>query len=664
MNEVLLGPLGRRILQGYGWLLLIFVIAPAVILIPISFSGGSDFTFPPQVMSLEWYERLVDDARWRDAALLSLKVAAFASILAAILGTQAAIALSRVAPRYARYVKLLFISPMIVPLMVIGVGFYVVFARIHLLGGFLSLGLAHTVLVLPFVILPVTARLTSLDSVLERAAASLGAGPFPTLYRVVLPLLAPAILAGFVFAFIFSFDEVVVAQFLSGATLETLPRLMWEGISVGGLDKTITAVTTVQIAIAVGTILLIQAWQRRPQRLAVMAMPAETPDPESGSGEGSAIGGGSAGTGGRDFGGPSKKRGGKAATEAARGVGMTFDKLTKRYGDHAAVDAVDLKVEPGEFLTLLGPSGSGKTTLLMLIAGFVAPDSGRLLLGDQDISAVPPHRRDIGVVFQNYALFPHLDVRRNVAFPLEVRGARSAETQRQVDWALKLVHMEAYARRRISQLSGGQQQRIALARAIVFGPRALLMDEPLAALDRNLRLDMQNEIRGLQRSLGQTVVYVTHDQEEALNLSDRVAVMHGGRLQQVDSPRDLYLKPRNAFVAGFFGEANLFTGTAQGEVLTLADGRKLPLPRAQLGPAVLCVRPELVQLDASTPGFPTIEARVSDARFQGSIVRILLQTALGPMVATRQITSAAAVPEVGSAVRVSWAPPLTHVMEG
>ena len=344
---------------------------------------------------------------------------------------------------------------------------------------------------------------------------------------------------------------------------------------------------------------------------------------------------------------------------------MIFDRLTKRYGDHAAVDAVDLKVEPGEFLTLLGPSGSGKTTLLMLIAGFVAPDSGRLLLGGQDISAVPPHRRDIGVVFQNYALFPHLDVRRNVAFPLEVRGARSAETQRQVDWALKLVHMEAYAGRRISQLSGGQQQRIALARAIVFGPRALLMDEPLAALDRNLRLDMQNEIRSLQRSLGQTVVYVTHDQEEALNLSDRVAVMHGGRLQQVDLPRDLYLKPRNAFVAGFFGEANLFKGTGKGEILTLADGRKLPLPRAQLGRAVLCVRPELVQLDApATPGFPAIEARVSDARFQGSIVRILLETALGPLVATRQITSAAAVPEVGSAVRVSWAPPLTHVMEG
>ena len=157
----------------------------------------------------------------------------------------------------------------------------------------------------------------------------------------------------------------------------------------------------------------------------------------------------------------------------------------------------------------------------MMIAGFETPDSGRLLPGDQDISAVPPHRRDIGVVLQNYALVPHPDVRRNVAFPLEVRGARSAETQRQVDWALKLVHMEAYAGRRPSQLSGGQQQRIAIARAIVFGPRALLMDEPLAALDRNLRLDMQNEIRGLQRALGQTVVYVTHDQEEASTFQPR-----------------------------------------------------------------------------------------------------------------------------------------------
>jgi ABC-type Fe3+/spermidine/putrescine transport system ATPase subunit/ABC-type spermidine/putrescine transport system permease subunit II len=645
VSELLLGPVGRRVLQSYGWLLLLFVVAPAAILVPISFSAGSVFTFPPQTLSLEWYRRLVDDPRWRDAALLSLEVATIAAALAVVLGTQASLAISRLPPRAAQYVKLLFIAPMIVPLMVIGLGFYAVFARLRLLGSPLPLALAHTVLVLPFVVLPVTARLVSLDAALERAAASLGAGPFRALWRVILPLLGPAILAGFVFAFIFSFDEVVVAQFLTGARLETLPRLMWEGISVGGLDKTITAVTSVQIALAIAAVLLQQAWRRRPARRAAMTMAVPTQPRAAGPDQ--------------------RRREGRGAHPGeSGGVSITFDRLTKRYGDQTAVDAVDLKVEPGEFLTLLGPSGSGKTTLLMLIAGFLSPDSGRLFLGDRDISAIPPHRRDIGVVFQNYALFPHLDVRRNVAFPLEVRNAPAATIRREVDWALELVHMQAYAGRRIAQLSGGQQQRVALARAIVFGPRALLMDEPLAALDRSLRLDMQNEIRSLQRSLGQTVVYVTHDQEEALNLSDRVAVMHGGRLQQVDSPRDLYLRPRNAFVASFFGEANLFRGTARGEVLTLPDGQKLPLPRAQVGSAVLCVRPELVQLDAPpTPGFPALEARVAETRFQGSIVRILLDSSLGRIVATRQITSAASVPEVGSVVRVSWAGPLTQVME-
>jgi ABC-type Fe3+/spermidine/putrescine transport system ATPase subunit/ABC-type spermidine/putrescine transport system permease subunit II len=653
MSELLLGALGRRLLKAYGWLLLVFVVAPAVILIPVSFSSQSAFVFPPKQLSFEWYGRLIHDESWRDAATLSLQVATFAAVLATLLGTQAAIALSRLAPRHARYVKLLFISPMIVPLMVMGVGFYVVFARLHMLGGFLSLGLAHTALVVPFVVMPVAARLVSVDSVLERAAASLGAGPFRALSRVVLPLLVPAILAGFIFAFIFSFDEVVVAQFLSGATLETLPRLMWEGISVGGLDKTITAVTSVQIAVAVAAILVLEAWRRRPLRAVAVAIPdglpvggAETADRRDAPAFRRADGPGQAGGG------------------AARGVGIAFEGLTKRYGQHAAVDAVDLRVEPGEFMTVLGPSGSGKTTLLMLVAGFVSPDSGRLMLGGEDISRIPPHRRDIGVVFQNYALFPHLDVRRNVAFPLEVRGGAAADIKRRVDWALELVHMQSFAARRISQLSGGQQQRVALARAIVFGPRALLMDEPLAALDRNLRMDMQNELRGLQRSLGQTVVYVTHDQEEALNLSDRVAVMHGGRLQQVAAPRDLYLKPRNAFVAGFFGEANLFHGMAAGDVLTLADGQRLPLPQRHDGAGVLCVRPEMIQFQAAAAaGFPAIEGRVMDARFQGSIVRIRLETSVGPLTATRQITSAAALPEKGARVNVSWMPQLTHVME-
>ncbi len=321
-------------------------------------------------------------------------------------------------------------------------------------------------------------------------------------------------------------------------------------------------------------------------------------------------------------------------------------------------------MHPGELLTVLGPSGSGKTTLLMLVAGFLAPNSGRLLLGERDISSVPPYRRDIGVVFQNYALFPHLDVRRNVAFPLAVRGLRRGAIAERVHWALALVHMDGYADRRVHELSGGQQQRVALARAIVFGPRALLMDEPLAALDRNLRLAMQGEIRTLQRALGQTVLYVTHDQEEALNISDRVAVMRGGRLQQVDTPRDLYLRPRNPFVAAFFGEANLFAGTARGDALLLAGGVRLPLPERGAGAAVLCVRPELVRVDAPEDGFPALDGRVLETRFQGSLVRMRIATPAGEITATRQLTSAAAAPAEGSAVRVSWQPELTHLMAG
>ncbi|GGA56422.1 polyamine-transporting ATPase [Nitratireductor aestuarii] len=348
-----------------------------------------------------------------------------------------------------------------------------------------------------------------------------------------------------------------------------------------------------------------------------------------------------------------------------RGVGVRFEQLSKRYGDFYAVDSLDLNVAPGEFLSILGPSGSGKTTVLMLIAGFVAPTSGRLLLGDQDISQIPPYKRNIGVVFQNYALFPHLDVRRNVGFPLEVRGVPKDEIAKRVNWALERVHMEKFADRRISQLSGGQQQRIALARAIVFEPRALLMDEPLAALDRNLRQDMQYEIRSLQRSLGQTVIYVTHDQEEALNLSDRVAVMNLGRLQQVDTPKNLYLRPANPFVAGFFGEANLLSGKTQGGVFTTDAGIRLPVTETREGPAVLCVRPEMIVFgDERKSDFPSLTGTVLETRYRGSILHIELDTPLGKINAVQHINTTNDAPAEGTTLEFGWDPNLGHVMMG
>ena len=236
---------------------------------------------------------------------------------------------------------------------------------------------------------------------------------------------------------------------------------------------------------------------------------------------------------------------------------ITIRGLTKKFGSLHALDSVDLDVNSGEFLTLLGPSGSGKTTLLMAIAGFNRPDSGSILFGEKEMILAPPHLREVGMVFQNYALFPHMSVAENVAFPLKLRKIAKAECEQRVEEALNTVQLSELGNRRIDQLSGGQRQRVALARAFVFQPRILLMDEPLSALDKKLREQMQIELKHLHRKLGVTTVYVTHDQREALTMSDRIAVINHGRLQQVDTPEVIYNQPANSFVADFIGESTM-----------------------------------------------------------------------------------------------------------
>lgn len=240
--------------------------------------------------------------------------------------------------------------------------------------------------------------------------------------------------------------------------------------------------------------------------------------------------------------------------------------LKKCFGDVVAVEGVSLVVERGEFVTLLGPSGSGKTTTLMMIAGFEAPTSGDILIGGESVITKPPSKRNIGIVFQNYSLFPHMTVFENIAFPLRMRKLQESEIVKKVMKALELVRLPDYSARYPRQLSGGQQQRVALARALVFDPPILLMDEPLGALDKNLREYMQLEIKGIQRQLKITTIYVTHDQQEALTLSDRVAVMNRGRIEQIGSPQEVYEAPQNRFVAGFIGESNLFRGRIVGQV--------------------------------------------------------------------------------------------------
>ena len=237
--------------------------------------------------------------------------------------------------------------------------------------------------------------------------------------------------------------------------------------------------------------------------------------------------------------------------------------LCKRFGEVAAIDGVSLTVQAGEFLTLLGASGSGKSTTLMAVAGFVQPTSGQVLVNGVDQTHSPPYRRDIGLVFQHYALFPHLTVERNVAFPLEMRRMAKADIARRVKGALDLVRLDGFGARKPSELSGGQQQRVALARALVYEPSILLLDEPLGALDKNLREEMQYEIRRIQQSLGITTISVTHDQQEAITMSDRIAIMRAGRIEQVGTPAEIYERPATRFVAEFMGSSNFLRGRVE-----------------------------------------------------------------------------------------------------
>jgi iron(III) transport system ATP-binding protein len=348
---------------------------------------------------------------------------------------------------------------------------------------------------------------------------------------------------------------------------------------------------------------------------------------------------------------------------------LTIDGVVRSFSEVRAVDDVSISVGDGEFFTLLGPSGCGKTTLLRMVAGFCELDNGRILLGEQRIDTLPPHKRDTGMVFQNYAVFPNLTVGDNVAYGLRARRIRGEAIRERVARALKLVQLEGFAERRPHQLSGGQLQRVAIARAVIIEPHVLLLDEPLSNLDAKLRVEMRGEIRRLQKLLGITVLYVTHDQEEALAVSDRIAVMRAGRIEQIATPRAIYEQPATPFVASFIGTTNLLEGrllSRDGDLAEIAfagTAIRTRCARGMPGDAiVMSLRPEALRLlapgEAVLPGWATLTGALGEIEYLGAVTRFAVTLADGGELRLMAL----APPAISGAVTVAFDPRRVVVM--
>jgi putative spermidine/putrescine transport system ATP-binding protein len=343
---------------------------------------------------------------------------------------------------------------------------------------------------------------------------------------------------------------------------------------------------------------------------------------------------------------------------------VVVDQISKLFGMVTAVEPTSFSVSEGALVTLLGPSGSGKTTILKIIAGFEEPSTGKVLISGADVTNIPAHKRNLGFVFQQYALFPHLTVAENIAYPLRMRRIAGPEIRRRVAEALNLIQLEGLGDRRPAQLSGGQQQRVALARAIVFRPPLLLMDEPMSALDKRLREEMQFEIRRLQKQLGITTIAVTHDQTEAVVMSDTIIVLNEGRVEQIGAPGEVYRRPRSEFVANFLGESNIFRGSVEqvGDDFVLACGPTVQIPLARdqrpadAGRVIYVIRPECISLGSSCGDDAiTMAGRVADTIFSGEAVRIAVDVGLGTAVVAKVLSRGAAwIPRAGAEVTINW----------
>ena len=563
--------------------------------LPVRFTG----------FSLKWYQELFQDRDLIQALKNSLILAVSSCGVSAVIGTLGAVGLSRIHWKTKGVMEYISILPLMIPEIILGMVLMAFFYMLNLPFGMLTLLIGHTVFCVPYILMEVKARLVGMDPSLEEAARDLGAGSFRAFWDITLPLIMPAVISGSLLAFAMSMDDVVISIFVTGPRVSTLPIKVYTQMKTG-VTPEINALCTIML----GVILLV---------LAVYLIAGKR-------GKGNKL--------------------------------IELKNLTKNFDDQQVLRGINLDIHENEFLTLLGPSGCGKTTTLRIIAGFEEPSGGEVLFNGIEISKLPPYKREINTVFQKYALFPHLNVMDNIGFGLNLKKVDKSVIEQKVKRMLKMVGLEGFEKRDVTLLSGGQQQRVAIARALVNEPKVLLLDEPLGALDAKIRKQMQIELKKIQREVGITFIYVTHDQEEALSMSDTVVVMNNGEIQQIGSPTDIYNEPENRFVAGFIGESNIIEGIMIRDFLVEFDGFRFECVDKGFedNEAIeVVLRPE--DLDIVEPDQAKIRGTVRNITFKGVHYEILVETELRTyMVHTTDYA------EVGREVGLKFGPEDIHVM--